>query len=146
MAQKHYLSLIITEYKKHIHVIKELEKMIKEEQLTEEFILRDIKNKERNLNALILLEDNIKDELNSLLRKLKDFSVYCNDTEADVLAEIISGETDYNKIAKKLNVEYNHVKQVVSKLKREITSQIDIENKDGILNALRKISAIKPLK
>ena len=87
-----------------------------------------------------LLLDNLSLEKNQLMSQLREMAIGLTDTEEEVMECLLNGETDYHKLAEKLGLDYGYIKNMASRIKREITTAIKFDDKENLINALCKIS------
>lgn len=124
---RHYISKVLQEFDAHIEVIESLLRLLKNEQLTEQFLLRQMDELDRNINALVLLIDEVKLERKQFLKRMQDISFTFNETDDYIYYEILTNNVNTKEIAERLGKTEKYVRDRVYVIRKEIDTNCKVD-------------------
>lgn len=119
MKKSELLMQLLYQYELNIQFVSSLVILIKNKQLTEEYLTRQIDNDYRNLKALKLFLEEMKLEKNAVLKSIKEIAVKFNDRDLEIISLYLQHKKT-SEIEAELNVKYKRVLRVITDFEREV--------------------------
>lgn len=119
MKKSELLMQLLYQYELNIQFVSSLVILIKNKQLTEEYLTRQIDNDYRNLKALKLFLEEMKLEKNAVLKSIKEIAVKFNDRDLEIISLYLQHKKT-SEIEAELNIKYKRVLRVITDFEREV--------------------------